>query len=270
MAAGPAKRGKGPRYYASAVVNGAVDGHSWGAARGPVRGQAGETGGMRVTGVDACRGGWACVHLDTDEGGDRLTVRMAGSLAEGLAGTAPGQVVGIDMPLGLLDRGWRAADEEARRRLGVRRSSIFAIPPAAVWRQPDYQAALAVCRQLTGQGFSVQAWGLRAKLREAADYRGHGSQRLYEVHPELSFAAMAGAPLPEPKNRPAGQALRRSVLAAAGLAVPDDPAWRRAAVDVLDAAAVAWTARRIAAGQAVVLPDPPQTGQDGLEIAIRY
>lgn len=227
---------------------------------------------MRVTGVDACRDGWACVDLTVDHNGDAagLTVRVTASLAEGLADAAAGQVVGIDMPLGLLDRGWRVADEEARRRLGVRRSSIFAIPPAEVWRQPDYQAALAVCRRLTGKGFSVQAWGLRGKLREAAEYRGHGGQRLYEVHPELSFAAMAGAPLAEPKSWPAGQALRRSVLAAAGLVVPDDPAWRRAAVDVLDAAAVAWTARRIAARQAVVLPDPPQTGEDGREIAIRY
>src|ERR1700761_6203662 len=237
MAAGPAKRGKGPRYYASAVVNGAVDGHSWGAARGPVRGQAGETGGRRVTGVDACRGGGACVHLDTDEGGDRLTVRMAGSLAEGLAGTAPGQVVGIDMPLGLLDRGWRAADGEARRRLGVRRSSIFAIPPAAVWQQPDYRSELAVGRALAWPGFSVQAWGLRAKLLEAAEYRASGPQHLFEVHPELSFATMAGAPLAEPKSRPAGQALRRSVLAAAGLAVPDDPAWRHAPGGLMGAAA---------------------------------
>ena len=103
--------------------------------------------------------------------------------------------------------------------------------------QPDYQSALAVAAWLTGQGFSVQAWGLRGKLREAAAYRAHASQRLYEVHPELSFATMAGGPLPEPKARPAGQALRRSVLAAAGLVLSDDPAWRRATVDVLDAAA---------------------------------
>jgi predicted RNase H-like nuclease len=246
--------------------------------------------------VDACRGGWAGVDLDLDEDPDlvgeagsgadprargrgdtdgrrsaaMVSVRVAGSLAELLAGAAPGQVVGIDMPLGLRASGWRAADAEARQRLGVRRSSIFAIPPAAVWDQPDYQSALAVCRGLTGQGFSVQAWGLRGKLREAARYRAQAPQRLYEVHPELSFATMAGAPLAEPKNRPAGQALRRSVLAAAGLIMPDDPAWRRATVDVLDAAAVAWTARRIATGQAVVLPDPPQTGEDGQEIAIRY
>src|ERR1700742_4923344 len=180
---------------------------------------------MRVTGVDACRDGWACVDLTVDQPGDvaGLTVRVVSSLEEGLAGAAPGQVVGIDMPLGVLDRGGRVADQEARRRLGVRRSSIFAIPPAEVWRQPDYQTALAVCRRLTGQGFSVQAWGLRGKLREAGEYRLHARLRLYEVHPELSFAAMAGAPLAEPKSRAAGQTLRRSVLASAGLVLPGDP-----------------------------------------------
>src|ERR1700742_12327 len=86
---------------------------------------------MRVTGVDACRDGWACVDLTVDQPGDvaGLTVRVVSSLEEGLAGAAPGQVVGIDMPLGLLDRGWRVADQEARRRQGGRRSSIFPSPP---------------------------------------------------------------------------------------------------------------------------------------------
>src|ERR1700744_5881909 len=206
---------------------------------------------MRVTGVDACRDGWACVDLTVDQPGDvaGLTVRVVSSLEEGLAGAAPGQVVGIDMPLGLLGRGWRVAGQGARRRLGVRRSSIFAIPPAEVWRQPDYQTALAVCRRLTGQGFSVQAWGLRAKLREAAEYRGRGALRLYAVHPELSFAVMAGSPRAEPKSKTAGQALRRSVLLAAGLAVPDDPRWRRAAGGVLGGGPVGVAAPRVRAAR---------------------
>ena len=40
--------------------------------------------------------------------------------------------------------------------------------------------------------------------------------------------------------------------------------------DVLDAAAVAWSACRIAAGTAVTVPDRPQRDGRGLEIAIRY
>jgi hypothetical protein len=54
---------------------------------------------------------------------------------------------------------------------------------------------------------------------------------------------------------------RRRLLAdTAGIVLPDDlgPAGRAAAVDdVLDAAAAAWTARRVAHGQARPLPDPP-------------
>ena len=40
--------------------------------------------------------------------------------------------------------------------------------------------------------------------------------------------------------------------------------------DLLDAAAVAWSARRIAAGRAVVLANQAQRADDGTEIAIRY
>jgi predicted RNase H-like nuclease len=40
--------------------------------------------------------------------------------------------------------------------------------------------------------------------------------------------------------------------------------------DTLDAAAVAWSAWRIATGQAVILPDQPQQDSQGREITIRY
>jgi predicted RNase H-like nuclease len=68
-----------------------------------------------------------------------------------------------------------------------------------------------------------------------------------------------------------GARLRRELLAAAGVALPVDlgVARARAAVDdVLDAAVVAWTARRVAAGAAISLPDPPEVFSDGLPAAI--
>ena len=91
---------------------------------------------------------------------------------------------------------------------------------------------------------------------------------LYEVHPEVSFHALAGAELPYAKHSWAGHALRRSLLSAAGIDLPDDlgEAGRAGPDDVLDAAAVAWTAHRIARGIAGSLPDPPQHGH----IAIWY
>ena len=89
------------------------------------------------------------------------------------------------------------------------------------------------------------------------------------MHPELSFAELAGAPLAETKHSAAGRARRRALLAAAGIALPERV--RAAEDDLLDAAAVAWSALRIASGTARVLPDPPaQHGDDGCEVAIRY
>src|ERR1700759_1672753 len=105
----------------------------------------GNTDRMRVTGVDGCRDGWAAVELDvagTDGPVGAVAVRLARSLTELLAGTVAGQVVGIDMPLGLLARGWRTADGEARRRLGPRGRWIFGIPPESGWERSDSQGLL--------------------------------------------------------------------------------------------------------------------------------
>ena len=263
---------------------------------------------MRVTGIDACRRGWVAVTLEAPDAVGPLvavpaSVRVHGSLASLLAAD-PAAVVGIDMPLGLLESGWREADRAARGLLGPRRSSVFAIPPEAVWAEPSYQAANQRCRELTGQGFSIQAWGLRAKLLEANRYRQARGHPLYEVHPELAFGAMAGAPLPCSKHTAPGRELRRELLASAGIVLPAGlsaavalPAGLSAAValpagavtaapapvtaapapvtaapvtDTLDAAAVAWSAWRIATGQAIVIPDYPQLDRRGREITIRY
>ena len=235
-------------------------------------------GGMRVTGVDACRGGWVAVSLDGPEeaeGADWLRVEMV-RVHETLAGVLDGhgsRVVGIDMPLGLLGSGWREADRAARGLLGPRRSSVFAIPPRAVWEQASYQAASQRCRELTGQGLSIQAWGLRARLLEADRFRASCGFPLYEVHPELAFCVLAGAPLAHGKHTAAGREQRRELLSRAGIALPPMSRARvpRAPVtDTMDAAAVACSAWRIGTGRAVVIPARPQPDDRGLPIAIRY
>jgi len=226
---------------------------------------------MRVTGVDACRRGWVAVSLDAPglAGGAmrvaaaRVDATLAGVLDGGEAG-----LTGIDMPLGLLESGWREADRAARGLLGPRRSSVFAIPARVVWAQASYQAANRRCRELTGQGFSIQAWGLRAKLLEADRYRVTSRHPLYEVHPELAFGAMAGAPLPLSKHTAAGRDLRRELLSRHGIVVPRVPL--APVTDAMDAAAVAWSAWRIATGQAVVIPARPQRDAGGREVAIRF
>ena len=44
--------------------------------------------------------------------------------------------------------------------------------------------------------------------------------------------------------------------------------WHAGVADVLDAAAVAWTAMRVATGRAHSLPDPPEVFSDGWPAAI--
>lgn len=217
-----------------------------------------------VTGIDGCRSGWVAVTLAPDG----VRARTARSLDRlDIQG-----VTGIDMPLGLLADGWRTVDALARRALGERGASVFAIPPRPVWAAPDYATANRRCRELTGRGLSAQAWGLRARLLEADRFRRGCAVTLHEVHPELSFAALSGAPLTDSKHRPAGIAVRRALLEGAGIAVPQRVTGA-AEHDLLDAAAVAWSARRIAAGTARVLPDPLGTAQrdnDGFDITISY
>ena len=215
-----------------------------------------------MTGIDACRAGWVAVTL---RGGLVESVRTAATLAVHLSSEGAPEVVGIDMPLGFADGRWRPCDRLARELLGPRRGSVFSIPPLAVWECATYREANQRCRDITGNGLSAQAWGLRAKLLEANRHRMSGRQ-MFEVHPELSFASLAGGPLPLSKHCAPGLALRREVLTRAGIVLPAGAA----GADVLDAAAVAWSAWRIARGEARVLPDPPDTAADGLELAIRY
>lgn len=237
---------------------------------------------VAVLGVDACPAGWVAVELsDARFAGARLAtdlrslLREEGEAGEAReAGTGAAEVVAVDMPLGLLDAGWRRADTEAAALLGRQRGSVFRVPPRAVWQEEQYEAASRRCRELTGAGLSRQTWGLAAKLREANGCLADaGGDRLFEVHPEVSFWALAGrTPLPHRKKSWTGQMTRRSLLEAAGVVLPDElgDAGRVPPDDVLDAAAAAWTAHRITQGRAHPLPDPPQHDRRGRPIAIWY
>jgi len=268
-----------------------------------------EDGGETVTGVDGCAGGWVAVTLapvgpgegQQRAGGQRAGEQGAGEQRAGEQGAdhwgpadfpAPGlpavtvtvaatldalplsTVTGIDMPLGLLATGWRDVDQLARKALGRRWMTVFAIPPRPVWECATYAEANRACRDLTGKGFSVQAWGLRHKIAEADACRRRARAatppvRLHEVHPELAFAAMAGAPLLNSKHTRPGLARRRELLAAEGIVLPPRIAGA-AEDDLLDAAAVAWSARRITAGNAESFINPSQRAADNSEIAIFY
>ena len=75
--------------------------------------------------------------------------------------------------------------------------------------------------------------------------------RVSEAHPESSFAELAGSPLRTRKNTTEGREERTHLLAPSFPDVVEHLGRNRAfIVDVLDAFAAAWTARRIATGTA--------------------
>lgn len=245
----------------------------------------------RVLGVDACKAGWVGVVPPADPSErSRASAYFATRIADLVAlADADGEieVVAVDMPIGLPDgvpggvsggvpggppgRGRRLADVRARAELGARWRSVFMTPARAALEAADHASAVAVNRRLTGEGVSRQAFGLKEKLFEVDGWVREAGRRVVEVHPELSFARLAGAPLAHPKTTWAGAELRRELLAGAGVVLAGDLGLAGATAgvdDVLDAGAAAWTARRVASGEARPLPDPPEVFSDGISCAI--
>jgi len=187
-------------------------------------------------------------------------------------------VVGVDIPIGLPDHEVRRADVDARAVVGPRSSAVFQTPVRAALAAPDHATAVRRNVEATGRKVSVQAYGLRHRILEVDGWLrsvpvGPARPPVYEVHPEVSFAHMARTPLRHRKSSWAGVEQRRMLLAREGLFLAGTlgTAGDRAAPDdLLDAAAAAWTAARIATGDAGSRPDPPELFGDGLPAAIWF
>jgi predicted RNase H-like nuclease len=227
------------------------------------------SGGL-VLGVDACKAGWLGVVL-SDSGPSFHFATEIGDLLDMASRDGSPEAVAIDIPIGLPDASRRQADGLAREVIGPRWASVFITPVRAALGAEDYDLATSANRQLAGEGISRQAFGLRTKILQVDQWVRYTHHRVVEVHPEVSFAQLAGKTLHLSKSTWAGAVLRRRLLANAGIVLPEDlgAAGEKAGVDdVLDAAIAAWTARRVAHGQALRMPEPPETFSDGLACAI--
>lgn len=121
----------------------------------------------------------------------------------------------------------------------------------------------------------MQAFHLLPKVREVrsalspGDLSPEARPRAAEVHPETSFAVLAGRPMAASKRQRSGISERVAALKPqfAGLAAALAPFPATVLNDLLDAAAAAWTARRIAAGASLRLGDA-ESDCDGYPMAI--
>jgi predicted RNase H-like nuclease len=225
-----------------------------------------------VLGVDGCKTGWVGIVLDANgHFADALSAPDIEALVA-LANHWSLGAIGIDIPIGLPDRGARESDALARKQIGRLASSVFTTPTRSALEAADYATAAAAQRDAGGPGLTHQAFGLRRKILEVDRWLRSTTDRprVVEAHPEVCFASLNGGPLRASKRTWDGMTSRRALLTGVGVVLPEKlgEAGEAAIDDVLDAAVVAWTAHQSARNRAKCLPDPPERFGDGLDAAI--
>lgn len=231
---------------------------------------------MRVVGVDGCPGGWVSICWDVSCGTVEPVVHS--SLVDLFAYHGDADAIGVDIPIGLSRTGSRACDVAARKLLGRGRgSSVFPAPHPDILHASTYQEAVELSRSVIQKGVSQQTFAIFDKIAEAnSTITCEIQDRVFEVHPEVSFWAMAGHSMIHPKDHLAGYLERKGQLEEAlGMTLPDRRAAFRLARpakpdDILDAMVAAWTARRVADGEAGRLPEEPEMDSKGLRMEIVY
>lgn len=228
---------------------------------------------MNVVGVDGCPGGWVAVTWEPEA--RELAVHVYPSFSALLEATDDADAVAVDIPIGL-PGGKRCCDGLAQKLLAPKKSSsVFSAPDPRLLAFATYAEANAWSKANLGKGVTRQGFGIFPKIAEVnAAMTPELQERVFEVHPEGSFCAMAGAPVLPKKRTAQGYVCRRALLDDALMV----PIWERSDAahlakpakpdDILDATVAAWSARRMVEGRAIRLPDEPQIDAKGLRAEI--
>jgi predicted RNase H-like nuclease len=233
---------------------------------------------MHVVGVNGCPGGWFAITWDVAAG--TLIPAVHQSFTDLLGVYPDAAAIAVDIPIDLAADGPRECDRAARKALGSpRSSSVFPPPHPAVLGALTYGDALELARAVTGKGISKQSFAIYAKVAEVnRALTPNDQRRVVEVHPELSFWALAGGrPMLHSKRQDTGYNERAELLAANlhNVYIPTRSEARQLARpakpdDVLDSIVAAWTAHRLATGHARRLPPNPPTDANGLRMEMVY
>jgi predicted RNase H-like nuclease len=223
-----------------------------------------------IAGADGCKHGWVFVYqID-----GKLNTMVTTTVREALHRLPPETVLAIDIPIGLPKAGDRPCCKQARQLLQARRSSVFPVPVRACIDARSHDEAKGMHYRADGRMISAQAWAIVPKIREVDNLlRSDPSlrQRIYEMHPEVSFCQWQGEPMKHGKKKLLGyferETLIDSVWPGERLRLWDKVRREAGRDDFNDAFAALWTARRITDGSVVCLTSP-EVDQEGLPMRI--
>ena len=220
-----------------------------------------------IAGVDGCKDKWIAVVEMTD---GKTQIRPACTFQELIEDKELDLIV-IDVPIGLVEKGPRLADVLAREFLGRRGCCVFPAPIRPVLGCETWEEACRIRLRIENKKMSKQQFGILNKVSEVdAAVRRRAETRFREGHPEVSFALMnGGRPISIGKKKPDGRKERSELVLRcfpdAGKRFDEYPHHRE---DVLDAYALLWTARRIQSGEARGFPKERMIDKFGLQMEI--
>ena len=136
--------------------------------------------------------------------------------------------------------------------------------------------ACRINRKMRGKGISIQAFALYPKLREVDRFLSSHDRlrnRLFEVHPEVSFALWRGRPMLHGKKTAQGRRARMALIEKSwpGLVAQLRGDLGRGGYrsdDLLDAIAALWTTIRYASRTHKALPAQPELDELKLPMQI--
>ena len=225
-------------------------------------------------GVDGCRGGWIAAVLDH---GDLRLERFC-SIDSIVSRYPLFDSFLIDMAIGLRSNPRQhRPDDDARKELGVKASSVFPIPSRQAVHETEEEAQKQANKQSLGKSLSKQSIAIIPKLRELDEFlldHPEYRSRILESHPEVAFARLNGSVVISRKKEEPGLSKRKYILSeylekdalidtydkARELECGQD--------DLIDAACLAVTGALYAHGLCETIPEEPEADDKGLEMKL--
>lgn len=226
-------------------------------------------------GVDGCRDGWIAAVIENGQ----IHIEFYETMEELLAAYPDPDRVLIDMAIGLpYSCDDLRPDDEARKFLGRKGSSIFPIPSKAAVYADGEEKQKEANQTALGKSLSKQSIAIIPKLRQLDSFMINHPEyqdKISESHPEVCFACLAGSPLLSNKKEFLGLTERTAVMASF---LPDatmelilrtveemkQAHVKCAADDLADAICLALTACLDQQGKTRTIPEKPESNRDGL------